>query len=231
MDIISVILSRGDEKLAYTDRTETEFINKTINAESNSSRIMDSSLFDYFKEGQSYVVTINGTKYERTCYYVTDGGWCIGNAQMHKDNYEDNGDSFCIFKTATGGLTHLYANDPNTHDISVSRAITVKLVTETIHPIDPKYIPGAVLPVVEITTAITVDGAELTAEEAAKLDSLNGMPCIIKTNQNGIVFNVVANFDVLTEDMTNAYLFTIMGSEIAIFLVDGAYVMVPRENL
>jgi hypothetical protein len=43
---------------------------------------------------------------------------------------------------------------------------------ETIRPIDPKYIPGAVLPVVELTTelsAANVDGTVLTADETAKV--------------------------------------------------------------
>lgn len=55
---------------------------------------------------------------------------------------------------------------------------------ETIHPIDPKFIPGAVLPVVEITTELPEDGTEtaLTEVESAKLEEANAMkmPCVIR---------------------------------------------------
>lgn len=66
-----------------------------------------------------------------------------------------------------------------------------KIVTEKIHPIDPKYIPGAVLPVVEISTALAEDGSstELSAEESAKLDEAakDGIPCIIKAVLSGSI--------------------------------------------
>ena len=41
---------------------------------------------------------------------------------------------------------------------------------ETIHPIDPKYLPGVCLPVVELTTVPTADGAALTAEESEMMN-------------------------------------------------------------
>lgn len=54
--------------------------------------------------------------------------------------------------------------------------------TETIHPIDPKFIPGAVLPVVELTTEPTEKGAPLTEAESAMMDeaAAKGMPAVIK---------------------------------------------------
>lgn len=53
------------------------------------------------------------------------------------------------------------------------------LETETIHPIDPKFIPGAVLPVVELTTVLS-DGATFTDQENAKLTAAIGGPAVIK---------------------------------------------------
>lgn len=68
---------------------------------------------------------------------------------------------------------------------------------ETIHTIDPKFIPGAVLPVVELSTYPMPDGAPLTAEENAKLDALEGMPCILKCTvfdgSQTIPFQIVAS--------------------------------------
>lgn len=53
---------------------------------------------------------------------------------------------------------------------------------ETVHPIDPKYLGGAVLPVVELSTIATTDGVALTAEESTQIDDAfaNGTPVAIK---------------------------------------------------
>lgn len=55
---------------------------------------------------------------------------------------------------------------------------------ETIHPIDPKFIPGAVLPVVELSTEPTEEGAPLTEKESAAIQAAydTGMPCVVKMN-------------------------------------------------
>lgn len=65
--------------------------------------------------------------------------------------------------------------------------LSVSTEAETIHPIDPKFIPGAVLPVVDIKTlpGDTGTGNELTAEESAQLDALNGAPFIMFFDYNG----------------------------------------------
>lgn len=50
-------------------------------------------------------------------------------------------------------------------------------------PIDPKYIQGAVLPVVELSTVISEENsfvAMLSEEESAALEALSFSPCIIK---------------------------------------------------
>lgn len=54
---------------------------------------------------------------------------------------------------------------------------------ETIHPIDPKYLPGVCLPVVELSTAFA-GGATLSAEECALLDAAyeGNTPVVIKCN-------------------------------------------------
>lgn len=58
---------------------------------------------------------------------------------------------------------------------------------ETIVPIDQKYLPGVCLPVVELSTEPTTEGAVLTAEESAKLDKVAALklPIIVKFNLAG----------------------------------------------
>ena len=56
----------------------------------------------------------------------------------------------------------------------------VTLQWETIHPIDPKYLPGVCLPVVELETAVTSTQAALSEEDGAQMDALNGEPAVLK---------------------------------------------------
>lgn len=53
---------------------------------------------------------------------------------------------------------------------------------ETIHPIDPKYLPGVCLPVVEIA-----DITNITAEENAKLTACMGMPIVLVSAGGALV--------------------------------------------
>lgn len=55
-------------------------------------------------------------------------------------------------------------------------------MSDTIVPIEPKYLPGVCLPVVELSTVASDTQTNLTAEEAEKIKALNGAPCIIKCN-------------------------------------------------
>lgn len=61
---------------------------------------------------------------------------------------------------------------------------------DTIVPIDPKYLPGVCLPVVELETVISGDSAEtvLSAVDSAKMDALNGEACILKFGFSEIGF-------------------------------------------
>jgi hypothetical protein len=77
--------------------------------------------------------------------------------------------------------TGIYIHFPNMEE-GISFELTFEW--ETIHPIDPKFIPGAVLPVVEISTNPSTEGAPLTAEESAAIQAAfdTGMPCVVKIN-------------------------------------------------
>lgn len=70
-----------------------------------------------------------------------------------------------------------------TYVLGNPEAYVSEIVSVTIHTIDPKYIPGAVLPVVEISTVISEENnfvAMLSEEESAALEALSFSPCIIK---------------------------------------------------
>lgn len=70
-------------------------------------------------------------------------------------------------------------------DVEVALYVSLIEFAETIHPIDPKFIPAGVgggLPVVELTTIVPIDGTQaiLTADETAAIQAAAAMnmPCI-----------------------------------------------------
>lgn len=68
-------------------------------------------------------------------------------------------------------------------DMAIQRVYVSEIKLEIIHPIDPKFIPGVVLPVVEITTAPNEEPLNpvfLTSKENAALNeaAATGLPCV-----------------------------------------------------
>jgi hypothetical protein len=120
--------------------------------------------------------------------------WCVSADEAGEDGASMVGTWFC---------------NTDNDDTSVSICMTAEL--ETIHPIDPKFIPGAVLPVVEIA-----DVSAITAEESAKLTACIGMPCII--NVNGAVV-IVHNY--VLEDGVHCFVPTTEYAYGAIVTTDG----------
>ena len=84
----------------------------------------------------------------------------------------------------SGRLTAtLASNESKTRGFSIE--------TETITPIDPKYLPGVCMPVVEITSAeypFSGDTVALSAEESAKFAAAaeTGLPVVIKLTLNSM---------------------------------------------
>ena len=74
----------------------------------------------------------------------------------------------------------------NDHIFPTTKGILRKLGGDKI---DPKYLPGVCLPVVEIA-----DAENLTADENAKLTACIGLPCIIKVTFEGITGCAVAAY-------------------------------------
>lgn len=91
---------------------------------------------------------------------------------------------------------------------SLFRAETITFA-ETIVPIDPKYLGGVCLPVVELETVISGDSAEtvLSAVDSAKMDALNGEACILKFSLSlmGDVANIRAVVGSFGFGSTRAY--------------------------
>lgn len=157
-------------------------------------------------------ITIDNTTYSRSTLRVEeiDGLTCFYVAVGVLTDYA------YVVSISTGDHTvdgtYVLATD---YEIYVSRIDGY--VAETIHPIDRKFIPGAVLPVVELST-VPVSGSQtkLTAEESAQMEEVlaMGVPFVGKLNVDEGV-PAIGVFNTLSYSGTQQYVCGDLGTVIA----------------
>lgn len=163
MDLVTLAMAKAytDQKAGYAEKTSKIFFPETA-LEAGENPIPSAV---GLTAGGNYKVMFNGTQYSYTAVaFETQLGDTVGIGNLSfVEAGEDTGESFGIFSVAYEGQ-YLIA-------FMTMEAATVAIYeeTETVHTIDPKFIPGAVLPVVELTTMPTADGAQLTEAETAQL--------------------------------------------------------------
>lgn len=108
--------------------------------------------------GETYTVTFDGQKYTCICQGA-DGYYAVGNPSVMGSG-DDTGEPFVLLFTPE--LDVISATTEGTHTFSITQ--------ETIHQIDPKFIPGAVLQTVTLATEIPKsESVSLSAEDSALL--------------------------------------------------------------
>lgn len=111
-----------------------------------------------------------------------------------------SGDDYFIVSTVTeneiGTLpkTGLYYSTTVANEGNLGGQVTLDFGA-TIHPIDPKYLPGVCLPVVEITSAeYPTDSTLVTLSETENMAfdkaALEGIPCVVKLTFNGMSYAI-----------------------------------------
>ena len=86
---------------------------------------------------------------------------------------------------------------------------------ETITPIDPKYLPGVCLPVVELTTQPTAEGAPLTEAEVNAFRSVGDFPCVVKFTireflEPGSIATLASHFAVTNSDGSKEVTYSVL---------------------
>lgn len=122
----------------------------------------------------------------------------------------------------TAGTYVYYGEGENTRGFVSS----IEYGSETIHPIDPKYLPGAVLPVVELETAIVGSDTPVALSEAesALLDTVAAMECpisVVLHPVEGASMNVPCLYS--ASGGATAYWGNVMGSSILLSNQSGAW--------
>lgn len=172
MDMITLAMAKAytDKKAGYVEVSEAViFENLAV-----SGGEADTTVTTQMIPGKTYIVTVGGVKYERVCYTeALDGIACVGNARLYDFVNEDNGDDFFVGQ-ARETIVQCYTRNMG------DTTITLAEKTETIHPIDPKFIPGAPLfdltkiglPAVQLNSSVMVETTDVS-EISAAMDAGN----------------------------------------------------------
>lgn len=129
-----------------------------------------------FVEGRTYVVTTDSGTFNSVCKKTEDYTFYVGNGALLSLG-DDTGETYAVAEIvehdAQPFIVFLDYNGGAKGAVST---------VETLHPIDPKYLPGVCLPVVEIATLPTADGAVLTEAESAVLNEVAALdiPIVMK---------------------------------------------------
>lgn len=155
----------SDSKGGYTETKKTVLAPPTVSAWG-----LDGYSFPCLEvtSGMVLDITINNVTHRRIASVLETHGDNIGVAF-------DGGDFIYLKGT---GLVYVDGATENMPDATIS----IVAVSETIHPIDPKFLPGVCLPVVEIA-----DITAITAEESALLTAAIGSPIVVATDTSKIV--------------------------------------------
>lgn len=94
---------------------------------------------------------------------------------------DDTGEPFLIWCGEQTDLSSVRLYTVITSVTDGEHALSITKETETIHLIDPKYLPGVCLPLVELSTVITEEGVTLTDAEKAQVSEVaTGLPFVVK---------------------------------------------------
>lgn len=162
-----------------------------------------------FGDGDTVTVVYDGVEYVRTAklfpeeYNGLASGYYVGNLKFVGG--EDTGEPFALLsgfdRSYSNFLGFIVVDTDNFVDLGgeeySTHRIGCKTVAETIHPIDPKFLPGAVLPVVELSTVPSTEGSPLTEAETAAIVEMaqNSTPIVLKFHDSdGAYYGVVCSY-------------------------------------
>lgn len=173
MDILTLSLAVKNALAAMGVKIEPS---KEILSFSSAQHVIPATV-DSFVVGEKYIVHLEHGDFEAVCKLYDENGiigkW-LGNMAIsdignNTGMFEDTGEDYCVYYLAYPGSDPVYAF------FDVTPSAFCKISTpETIHPIDPKYLPGVCLPVVKLSTELTEGVSVLTAEEAVAMDNVVG---------------------------------------------------------
>lgn len=142
------------------------------------------------KAGDPITLTLDGVVYSGAAKEINLDGLSviyIGNAVLFG---EDTGENYMVGFIPAEGSCAVYVIDEASNQTAATHTVELSFQTQTIHPIDPKYLPGVCLPVVELSFeqldeiigagesgVVYTEGTVFEEFEAA---FSIGLPCVIR---------------------------------------------------
>lgn len=181
MDVLALAMAKAytDKKGGYTETKRTVIVPETTTLFNESYLELHLDPTASLIVGETYIAVFDGVEYECEAYLESVNEIpCLGNASFTDGADTGNGEPFGVADWGGGQIDVGVARKSGSHTISVYQR------KEIVHPIDPKYLPGAVLPVVELETVIRQEGTTLAEVDCAKLDEIANsfLPAILKFN-------------------------------------------------
>lgn len=182
------------QRLAYSEGEELASFQLTLNADMGMCMGVNMGSIG-LEVGKTYTVTTDSGSYTAVCKEL-QGVLVLGNAYLtNPEGFDNTGETFCVVEMDDGAGLMTVALDAN-------NGAHMKVSTETIHPIDPKFLPGVCLPVVELSTEfVPPEYVAVTAEESAQLEqaAATGLPIVVRATFMGMtlaeVFTCVSSPD------------------------------------
>ena len=135
-----------------------------------------------FAIGSEVIAVLDGVRYPCTVVGESLKDWYIGNMNVVNKDAPDTGEPFkfeyFLDLPSSGLLLSHTAQNPSEGE----HTFAIYQETETIHPIEAKYLPGVCLPVVELKTVIVITNSEtapLTEADTASLSAYDDYPCAV----------------------------------------------------
>lgn len=124
------------------------------------------------KAGDLVTLTLDGVVYSEQAKESTRDDVTyiyIGNGAMVGD---DTGENYGAVYISSYEAWLVFLVDESNNQTTTTHTVELSFKTQTIVPIDPKFLPGVCLPVVEITTLPTLGAVPLSDAENAKLNEM-----------------------------------------------------------
>ena len=186
MDLITLAMAKAysNSKGGYVEQSRKIF-NIALTDGSNYDVVVTGKELTV---GETYTVITESGSFSAVCKDF-DGGALLGNLASINPSGENTGESFVVYVGVEKGEAYGVAVDQNGGSF-------IKVITpETIHPIDPKYLPGVCLPVVELNIdAIIGEEVAFTDAENAALTACIGMPFILKSGNSTVSTSIVMEY-------------------------------------
>ena len=222
MDILTLAMAKAysDRKGGYTKTSAPVVVIPKGSYEFNNGEC-NTPTTQFPKEGDSITLTLDGAVYTETAKKgVVDGleVLCIGNGASFGG--DDTGENYSVVFVPSEGFVLVTDMDKLGGGSTATNTVELSFKTQTIVPIDQKYLPGVCLPVVDMTGCVLgeaiTDETVITALNKCYAESPVIIGSIMTEGVTHLVFNKFVGM---------GFVASLMGGSISLVVSDGNWTL------